>query len=39
MVRISGPNMILSPPLIITREEVDFMVDVLEASFAEVEST
>jgi adenosylmethionine-8-amino-7-oxononanoate aminotransferase len=39
MVRISGPNLILSPPLIITREEVDFMVDVLEASFAEVEST
>ena len=39
MVRISGPNLILSPPLIITREEVDFMVDVLEASFTEVEST
>jgi putrescine aminotransferase len=37
MVRISGPNLILSPPLIITGEEVDFMVDVLEASFAEVE--
>ena len=36
MVRISGPNMILSPPLIITREEVDHLADVLEASFAEV---
>ena len=39
MVRISGPNMILSPPLVITREEVDQLVDVLEASFAAVEST
>ena len=39
MVRISGPNMILSPPLGITREEVDQLVDVLEASFAAVEST
>ena len=39
MVRISGPNMILSPPLVITREEVDILVDVLEASFAAVEST
>ena len=36
MVRISGPNLILSPPLIITREEVDFMCDVLEAAFAAV---
>lgn len=39
MVRISGPNMILSPPLVITREEVDFLADVLEASFAAVEAT
>ena len=39
MVRISGPNMILSPPLVITREEVDHLVDVLEASFAAVEAT
>ena len=37
MVRISGPNLILSPPLIITREEVDFMCDVLEAAFAAVQ--
>ena len=39
MVRISGPNMILSPPLVVTREEVDFLVDVLEASFATVQAT
>ena len=39
MVRISGPNMILSPPLVITREEVDFLVDTLEASFAAVAAT
>ncbi len=39
MVRISGPNMILSPPLVITREEVDVLVDILEASFTAVEAT
>jgi putrescine---pyruvate transaminase len=39
MVRISGPNMILSPPLVITRAEIDHLVDVLEASFAAVEAT
>jgi adenosylmethionine-8-amino-7-oxononanoate aminotransferase len=39
MVRISGPNMILSPPLVITREEVDHLVDVLDASFAAVSAT
>ena len=39
MVRISGPNMILSPPLVISREEVDFLVDALEASFAAVEAS
>jgi adenosylmethionine-8-amino-7-oxononanoate aminotransferase len=38
MVRISGPNLILSPPLIITREEVDFMCDVLEGAFAAVQA-
>jgi len=36
MVRISGPNMILSPPLVMTLEEVDHLVDILEASFAAV---
>lgn len=38
MVRVSGPNLILSPPLVITREEVDFMVDALQGAFAEVEA-
>ena len=38
MLRISGPNMILSPPLVITTAEVDFLVDVLEASFDAVEA-
>ncbi len=36
MVRISGPNLILSPPLVISREEVDFLVDTLIASFEAV---
>jgi 4-aminobutyrate aminotransferase-like enzyme len=31
--------MILSPPLVITRAEIDHLVDVLEASFAAVEAT
>jgi adenosylmethionine-8-amino-7-oxononanoate aminotransferase len=39
MVRISGPNLILSPPLVITRSEVDHLVDVLEASFEAVQAT
>ena len=39
MVRISGPNMILSPPLVITLAEVDELADILEASFAAVEAT
>jgi adenosylmethionine-8-amino-7-oxononanoate aminotransferase len=39
MVRISGPNLILSPPLVITLEEVDQMVDILEASFATLEAS
>lgn len=38
MVRVSGPNIILSPPLIITREEVDILVDALDAAFTEVEA-
>jgi putrescine---pyruvate transaminase len=39
MVRISGPNMILSPPLVMTVEEVDHLVGILEASFAAVDKT
>jgi putrescine aminotransferase len=39
MVRISGPNLILSPPLVISADEVNHLCDVLEASFAAVEAT
>ncbi|WP_404872750.1 aminotransferase class III-fold pyridoxal phosphate-dependent enzyme [Ideonella sp. A 288] len=36
MVRVSGPNLILSPPLVISAAELDFLCDALEAAFAEV---
>ena len=39
MVRVSGPNIILSPPLIITREEIDVLVDALDGALAEVEAS
>jgi len=39
MVRISGPNLILSPPLVISLEEVNLLCDTLEASFAAVEAS
>ncbi len=39
MVRISGPNLILSPPLVISQAEVDYLCDTLEAAFAAVEAT
>lgn len=39
MVRISGPNLILSPPLVITLEEVDHLCSALEAAFAAVEAS
>ena len=39
MVRTSGANLILSPPLIITREEVDTLVDILDASFSAVQAS
>lgn len=39
MVRISGPNLILSPPLVISHSEVDTLCDALEAAFAAVEAT
>ncbi len=38
MVRISGPNLILSPPLVISMDEINHLCDVLEASFAAVEA-
>jgi adenosylmethionine-8-amino-7-oxononanoate aminotransferase len=36
MVRVSGPNLILSPPLVITADELDFLCTALEAAFDEV---
>ncbi len=39
MVRISGPNLILSPPLVISADEIKHLCEVLEASFAAVEAT
>ena len=36
MVRISGANLILSPPLTISEAEIDLLCEVLEASFDEV---
>jgi adenosylmethionine-8-amino-7-oxononanoate aminotransferase len=36
MVRISGPNLILSPPLVISEAELDFLCGTLEAAFDEV---
>jgi adenosylmethionine-8-amino-7-oxononanoate aminotransferase len=39
MVRISGPNLILSPPLVISLAEVNQLCDLLEASFAAVEAS
>jgi adenosylmethionine-8-amino-7-oxononanoate aminotransferase len=37
MVRTSGANIILSPALTISRDEIDHLCDVLDAAFAEVE--
>jgi len=36
MVRVSGPNLILSPPLVISEVELDFLCGTLEAAFDEV---
>jgi adenosylmethionine-8-amino-7-oxononanoate aminotransferase len=36
MVRTSGPNIILSPALTISREEIDVLCDALEGAFAKV---
>jgi putrescine aminotransferase len=37
MVRTSGPNIILSPALTISRAEIDVLCDAIEAAFAKVE--
>jgi adenosylmethionine-8-amino-7-oxononanoate aminotransferase len=39
MVRVSGPNLILSPPLVINEAELDFLCGTLEAAFDEVASS
>jgi len=39
MVRVSGPNLILSPPLVITETELALLCDRLEAAFDEVAAT
>ena len=39
MVRISGHNLILSPPLVINDEEMDLLCSRLEQAFAQVESS
>jgi len=36
MVRVSGPNLILSPPLVISEAELDTLCSTLEAAFDEV---
>jgi adenosylmethionine-8-amino-7-oxononanoate aminotransferase len=36
MVRVSGGNLILSPPLVITEAELDHLCGTLEAAFDEV---
>jgi putrescine---pyruvate transaminase len=36
MVRVSGPNLILSPPLVISEDELGFLCDTLEAAFDDV---
>jgi putrescine---pyruvate transaminase len=39
MVRVSGPNLILSPPLVITADELSLLCERLEDAFADVAST
>ena len=39
MVRVSGANLILSPPLVISADELDFLCSVLEAAFDDVAAT
>jgi len=39
MVRVSGPNIILSPALTISREQVDLLCDILQEAFNKVEGS
>jgi adenosylmethionine-8-amino-7-oxononanoate aminotransferase len=36
MVRVSGPNIILSPALTISREQIDLLCDILQQAFDKV---
>jgi adenosylmethionine-8-amino-7-oxononanoate aminotransferase len=36
MVRVSGPNIILSPPLVLTSDDVQTLLSALDAGFAAV---
>ena len=37
MVRVSGPNIILSPPLVVTEADADTILSALDAGFAAAE--
>jgi len=39
MVRVSGPNVIMSPPLILSEADVDTILSALDAGFASVQNT
>ena len=39
MLRVSGANLILSPPLVISAAELDFLCDTLEAALQEVDAS
>lgn len=36
MIRISGPNVILSPPLVVTKEDINTILNALDAGFSEL---
>lgn len=38
MIRISGPNVILSPPLVITSQEVNAMLNAMDDAFCEIQN-
>lgn len=39
MVRVSGPNLIFSPPLIISKQQIDFLADTMHAALKKVQAT
>jgi len=36
MIRVSGPNIILSPPLVISQSEIESIINALDAAFSSV---